>query len=235
MVPGAVRGLAGAGPARLGGNPRPGRRARSRRFRHRHGVGGGRGDPPRLPGGGGLPAGVDGRRARRRPLEHHPADRDPRPARDRGRDARLPRPRPARAGGGAPSRSPRRSTRSRSPARRSRDIAVNPAKMLAIALADANPLVWGGTVLAARRRAGRRVDPPRAADAPRWPATPSTCCRCSRRRASGTSSSTLSPTRSPSRGRCCCCSTTARRSRSSASSGAGCWPRPPRAAYASRT
>jgi len=37
----------------------------------------------------------------------------------------------------------------------SRDIAVNPAKMLAIALADATPLVWGGSVLAAR--AARRV------------------------------------------------------------------------------
>ena len=37
----------------------------------------------------------------------------------------------------------------------SRDIAVNPAKMLAIALADTNPLVWGGTVLAAR--AARRI------------------------------------------------------------------------------
>lgn len=36
-----------------------------------------------------------------------------------------------------------------------RDIAVNPAKMLAIALADANPVVWGGSVLAAR--AARRV------------------------------------------------------------------------------
>ena len=36
-----------------------------------------------------------------------------------------------------------------------RDIAVNPAKMLAIALADAAPLVWGGSVLAAR--AARRV------------------------------------------------------------------------------
>ena len=36
-----------------------------------------------------------------------------------------------------------------------RDLAVNPAKMLAIALADSNPLVWGGTVLAAR--AARRV------------------------------------------------------------------------------
>jgi hypothetical protein len=36
-----------------------------------------------------------------------------------------------------------------------RDIAVNPAKVLAISLADANPLVWGGSVLAAR--AARRV------------------------------------------------------------------------------
>lgn len=36
-----------------------------------------------------------------------------------------------------------------------RDLSVNPAKMLAIALADANPLVWGGSVLAAR--AARRV------------------------------------------------------------------------------
>jgi hypothetical protein len=36
-----------------------------------------------------------------------------------------------------------------------RDISINPAKMLAIALADANPLVWGGSVLAAR--AARRV------------------------------------------------------------------------------
>jgi hypothetical protein len=36
-----------------------------------------------------------------------------------------------------------------------RDLAVNPAKMLAIALADATPLLWGGSVLAAR--AARRV------------------------------------------------------------------------------
>lgn len=35
------------------------------------------------------------------------------------------------------------------------DLSANPAKMLAIALADANPLVWGGSVLAAR--AARRV------------------------------------------------------------------------------
>ncbi len=36
-----------------------------------------------------------------------------------------------------------------------RDLAVNPAKILAIALADATPLLWGGSVLAAR--AARRV------------------------------------------------------------------------------
>jgi len=36
-----------------------------------------------------------------------------------------------------------------------RDLAVNPAKMLAIALADTAPVVWGGSVLAAR--AARRV------------------------------------------------------------------------------
>jgi hypothetical protein len=36
-----------------------------------------------------------------------------------------------------------------------RDLAVNPAKMLAIALADTIPIVWGGSVLAAR--AARRV------------------------------------------------------------------------------
>ncbi len=36
-----------------------------------------------------------------------------------------------------------------------RDLAVNPAKMLAIALADTRPVVWGGSSLAAR--AARRV------------------------------------------------------------------------------
>jgi hypothetical protein len=35
------------------------------------------------------------------------------------------------------------------------DLAANPAKMLAISLADATPLVWGGSVLAAR--AARRI------------------------------------------------------------------------------
>ncbi len=36
-----------------------------------------------------------------------------------------------------------------------RDIAVNPAKILAIGIADSNPIFWGGTVLSAR--AGRRI------------------------------------------------------------------------------
>lgn len=36
-----------------------------------------------------------------------------------------------------------------------RDLAVNPAKILAIGIAETNPLVWGGTVLAAR--AARRI------------------------------------------------------------------------------
>ena len=36
-----------------------------------------------------------------------------------------------------------------------RDLAINPGKMLAIALADTNPIVWGGSSLAAR--AARRV------------------------------------------------------------------------------
>jgi hypothetical protein len=36
-----------------------------------------------------------------------------------------------------------------------RDLATNPAKMLAIALADSTPLIWGGSVLAAR--AARRI------------------------------------------------------------------------------
>ena len=36
-----------------------------------------------------------------------------------------------------------------------KDLAVNPAKILAIGIADSNPLLWGGTVLAAR--AARRI------------------------------------------------------------------------------
>ena len=62
-----------------------------------------------------------------------------------------------------------------------RDLAVNPAKMLAIAMADTNPVVWGGSRAGRPRRPpDRRVDPP--GQRPRRPrrATPSTCCRCSR-------------------------------------------------------
>ena len=114
-----------------------------------------RGRTPRLPGRRRLPADVAGRRARRRPLEHDPADRHPRPARHRRRDARLPR--PGRSSG------PRADAEQVAEALDAvaiacsphRDLAVNPAKMLAIALADTNPLVWGGSVLAAR--AARRV------------------------------------------------------------------------------
>ena len=36
-----------------------------------------------------------------------------------------------------------------------KDLAVNPAKIIAIGIADSNPIIWGGTVLAAR--AGRRI------------------------------------------------------------------------------
>ena len=36
-----------------------------------------------------------------------------------------------------------------------KDIAINPAKILAIGIADSDPVIWGGTVLAAR--AGRRI------------------------------------------------------------------------------
>ena len=43
----------------------------------RHRLRGRRGGAPRLPGGRRLPAELDGRRARRGPLEHDPADRRP--------------------------------------------------------------------------------------------------------------------------------------------------------------
>ena len=58
-----------------------------------------------------------------------------------------------------------------------RDLAINPGKMLAIALADTNPIVWGGSAsppgppgACPRRSAGRP-------DGLRSRATPSTCCR----------------------------------------------------------
>ena len=118
-----------------------------------------------------------------------------------------------------------------------RDLAVNPAKMLAIALADANPLVWGGSVLAAR--AARRVAESRAPGQrphARSPATPSTCCRCSRRPGRATSSTTRSPTATPppTGGRCCWCSTTAPRTRSVREQRGRLLPRPRARGCASR-
>ena len=77
VVPGAVRGLARPGAARLGRQPRPGRRAGPRGLRHRRRLRGRRGRTPRLPGGRRLPARLAGRRARRRPLDHDPAARAP--------------------------------------------------------------------------------------------------------------------------------------------------------------
>ena len=221
-------------PARLGGQPRPRRRPGARGVRPRHRLRRRRGGPPRLPGRRRLPAALAGRRARRRPLDHDPARRDRRPARHRGGDARLPRPgrpRPARR---------RREVADAlddvaiacSP---HRDLAVNPAKMLAIALADTTPLVWGGSVLAAR--AARRV-----AESVR---------RASGRTALAGDAEHLLPVLEAARrrdvfddpfaddgsrepGRCCWSSTTAPRTRSSASSAAGCGPRPPSAASGSR-
>ncbi len=117
-----------------------------------------------------------------------------------------------------------------------RDLAINPAKMLAIALADTNPIVWGGIGAGGQRRApGRRVDPPgqrpvgdrgrHGAPAPRARGDPAArrVRRPLRRRAPRATFDRSS-----------WCSTTAPRRRWSASSAAGCWPAPPRAAYASR-
>ena len=117
-----------------------------------------------------------------------------------------------------------------------RDLAVNPAKMLAIALADANPVVWGGSVLAAR--AARRVaESIRRATRPHRPRR--------RRRApaagdrGGPASATSSTTRSPTTARelrpdAARARRRRRGRRWSASSAAGCWRRPPSAACGSR-
>ena len=155
VVPGAVRGLARARPARLGRQPRPGRRARARRRRHRHRLRGRRGRPPRLPGRGGLPADSM--------VAEHAAGRWstilPTTTRDQLAtavvDARLPPPGRARARAPSPSRSPRPSTRSPSPARRTATSRSTRPRCWPSRSADANPLVWGGSVLAAR--AARRV------------------------------------------------------------------------------
>ena len=175
VVPGAVRGLAVGGPPRLGRQPRPGRGARARRLRHRHGVRRRRGRAARLPGGRRLPRRVERRPARRRTLDHHPADEHGRPARDRGRDAVVPPPDRARS-------AVRSRCRGRG-ARRRRHRRLAPARHLDQPREDAGDLARRrgpaglGRVGAGgpRRPPGRRVDPPYVAGAPRSPATPSTC------------------------------------------------------------
>ena len=168
---------------------------------------------------------------------HRAADRDRRPARHRGGDARVPRPGRPRPATPTPRRSPTALDDVAIACSPHRDLAVNPAKMLAIALADATPLVWGGSVLAAR--AARRV-----AESIR---------RASGRTALAGDAEHLLPViaaaraarrvrrpvrrrrRAASRGRRWWSSTTAPRTRRSASSAAGCEPRPrERAASASR-
>ena len=73
------------------------------------------------------------------------------------------------------------------------DVAANPAKDLALMLADALPLIWGGSVLSAGPPAGwsRRSGWP--ADDRRSRPTPSTCCRCWPASGHGTCSRTGSP------------------------------------------
>ena len=106
------------------------------------------------------------------------ADGDPRPAGHRGGGAGVPRPgrpRPARR---PRATSPRRSTTWRSPARRTATSRSTPPRCWRSRSPTPTPLVWGGSVLAAR--AARRVaESIRRASAavPRSPATPSTCCR----------------------------------------------------------
>ncbi len=155
VVPGALRRLAEPGPAGVGRRSRPRRRARPRRGRRRYGVRRRGGRPSRLPG----------RRRGARPSRssaQHAAGRWssilPTTARDQLATAVLVLEYLDRVDLGPPADHEQvaealdRVAMSCSP---HRDIAVNPAKILAIALADANPVVWGGSVLAAR--AARRV------------------------------------------------------------------------------
>ena len=58
-----------------------------------------------------------------------------------------------------------------------RDLAVNPAKMLAIALADTNPIVWGGSASRPGPPGGWRSRSGARPGGARWRETPSTCCR----------------------------------------------------------
>ena len=147
----------------------------------RVGVRGRRGGTPRVPGRRRLPSRLAGRRARRRALDDGAPDRDWRPARRRRGDAGGPRTgwtSGPQADAELVAEALDEVAVSCSP---HRDLAVNPAKMLAIAMADATPLVWGGSVLAAR--AARRVAEslPSPVVGRRSPGTPSTCSRSSRR------------------------------------------------------
>jgi hypothetical protein len=99
-----------------------------------------------------------------------------------------------------------------------RDLAVNPAKMLAIALADTTPSCGVSSLAAraARRVAGRSA----ARRDSRSPATPSTPT-ADRGRAAALRSTTPSPTVRETRGRCCSSSTTARSTTSCARTAEG--------------
>ena len=100
----------------------------------------------------------------------------------------------ARARAPTPSRSPRRSTTSRSPARRT---ATSPStRPRCWPSRWPTPTRWSGAARCSPpgRRAGSPSRSAGPAGAPRWPATPSTCCRCSRRPGRATSSTTRSPT-----------------------------------------
>ena len=151
----------GAGAARLGRQPRPGRGAGARRRRHRHRLRGRRGGTPRLPGRRRLPAGsmVADHAAGR--WSHDPADLEPRPAGDRGGDARVPRPghaRPARR---------RRAGRHGAGRRRDRLLAAprpggQPRQDAGHRAGRHQPARLGRLGAGRPRRPpGRRVDPPR--------------------------------------------------------------------------
>ena len=167
----------GPGAARLGRRPRPGRRARART-----------GPTGALPAAVAeavrrgcqvvvaSPGGLAGRPARRGALVDDPADRDPRPARHRGRRAGVPRPGRARPPG-----RPRR--RGAGPRRR-RDRLLAPSRPRGQPRQDAGdragrhqPHRVGRLDPGCPRGPARvRDHPPGVAAAPRSPATPSTCC-----------------------------------------------------------
>ena len=99
--------------------------------------------------------------ARRRALDHDPADRDRRPARDRGRDALASCTRSRSARPPTPTAVAEALDDVAISCSPQRDISINPAKMLAISLADAAPGGLGRVRARGPCRAtGRRADPP---------------------------------------------------------------------------